>query len=116
MPYVKLDDNYADHPKVTRLSDAAFRLHTSAIIRSGRYLTDGRIEFDDVPRLVPKFRKQAVDELLDKGLWEQNGTGYLIHDYLDWNPSRTQVERAKKAAARRKAQWRRQQGEEPEEE
>lgn len=108
MAHAQLDDLYADHPKVAALSDAAFRLHTAGILYCNRHLTDGLIAGDEVPRLVRKFRRTALAELTAPscGLWcDVLGGAYLIHDYLDWNPSRAEVEARRAAAAKRKRKW-----------
>ena len=44
MTWVKVDDALPEHPKVARLSDAAFRVHISALCYSARNLTDGKLE------------------------------------------------------------------------
>lgn len=107
MAHAQFDDLYADHPKVAGLSDAAFRLHTTGILYCARNLTDGLISADDVPRLVRKFRRAALVELVERGLWGNVlDDAYSIHDYLDWNPSKAEVEKRRAKAAQRKAQWR----------
>lgn len=92
MPWANLDDKFPAHPKVVRLSDAAFRLHVSGICYSAQHLTNGVVERDAVRLLVPRFRKAALDELLTKEQWRAHPDGYEIHDYLQWNRSREQVE------------------------
>jgi hypothetical protein len=94
MPWVKLDDRFAEHPKVDSLSDPAFRLHVAGICYSARHRTDGLIGKTTAPRLVPQFRKAALQELVDKGIWyDRNGLGaYEIHDYLQWNDSRAEID------------------------
>lgn len=107
MAHAQLDDLYGDHPKIAGLSDAAYRLHTQGILFCARHLTDGLIPADEVPRLVRKFRRPALVELLDRGLWISVLDGaFSVHDYLDWNPSRAEVERRRAQAAKRKAEWR----------
>ena len=106
MPFANFDDNFADHPKNAGLSDAAFRLHVAGICYAARHLTDGLIAADEAPRLVRRFRKQALSELVERGLWVPVLDGaYSIHDYLDWNASRAEVherrENARKAAKKR---------------
>lgn len=94
MPYLPLDHNYGDHPKVDALSDAAYRLHTQALLWCSRTLTDGHVPEDRVRRLVPTFKPAALRELLagDKPMWvPAAGGGYTIHDYLDWNDTRDEV-------------------------
>lgn len=112
MAHAQLDDLYGDHPKIAGLSDAAFRLHTLGILYCARHTTDGVIAAEEVPRLVRKFRKAALVELMDRGLWVNVLDGaFSIHDYLDWNPSREEVERRREAAAKRKRKWQERQGE-----
>ncbi|MQB00517.1 MAG: hypothetical protein GEU78_09540 [Actinobacteria bacterium] len=96
MPWVNLDDKMPDHPKITGLSDAAFRLNVSAICYCNRHLTDGLIDADEVPRLVRRFRRSAVNELVTRGVWLHHEVlhCYEVHDYLQWNKSRVQVEEA----------------------
>lgn len=92
MPFLNLDDNFSEHPKVDALSDGAFRLHVSGLCYSARHLTDGFIDADKVARLVPKFRSKHLGELLVRGLWVENGPkGFAIHDFLDWNRSRVEI-------------------------
>lgn len=106
MAYAQIDDLFADHPKVAGLSDAAFRLHVAGILHCSRLLTDGLVDADEVPRLVRRYRKAALAELVDRCLWSWVLDGaYVIHDYLDWNPSREQVEERRKNARKRKIEW-----------
>lgn len=106
MAHAQLDDLFGDHPKIAGLSDAAFRLHTLGILYCARHLTDGVIAADEVPRLVRRYRKAALVELVERGLWlDVLGGAFSIHDYLDWNPSRDEVERRREAAAKRKRKW-----------
>lgn len=113
MTWVNLDDMMPDHPKISRLSDGAFRLHVAGVCYCNRHLSDGLIDADEVPRLVRKFRRDALNELVDNGIWDhlQIGSGpelYSIHDFLDWNDPREVVlarrERAKERAARSRGQ------------
>lgn len=106
MTWVTLDDEFPEHPKNDALSDLAYRLQVSGICYCNRQLSDGLIPASKVPRLVPRFRKAAVDELL-KAHWIYHEAidTYEIRDYLDWNKSRTQIEeeseRQRKRAAKR---------------
>lgn len=104
MPWANLDDQFPKHPKVLRLSDGAFRLHISGICYAAQYLTDGLIDADVVPLLMPRFQRRYVTELVERTLWIQRGDVYEIHDYLEWNRSKDQVEaeRERKRRAGRK--------------
>ena len=99
MSWVKIDERLSEHPKIVGLSDRAFRVHINALCYCNRNLTDGRIPGGALRSLMGNER--LAGQLVSAGLWEQNGTGWLVHDYLDFNFSREQVERRREE--RRKA-------------
>lgn len=92
MPFLNLDDNFAEHPKVDTLTDSAFRLHVSGLLHCSRLMTDGFVDSAKVSRLVPRYKKGALEELVRSTLWIKGVRGYQIHDYLDWNRSRAEIE------------------------
>lgn len=98
MTWVKLDDGFADHPKVVTLSDKAFRCLVRAYCYCGRYDTDGLLP---VGFMAPKYE----DELVAAGLLDRPGYGERasVHDYLTYNPSREQVEEERRKARERRA-------------
>jgi len=104
MPWVKLDDNFVDHPKVSKLSDGAFRVHLSALSYASRNLTDGHVDRHLPRRLTNHLRVASfVRELVESGLWDETDDGYQIHDYLDFQPSRAEIlERREKNAERKR--------------
>ncbi|MFF5609303.1 hypothetical protein ACFY65_23430 [Streptomyces cellulosae] len=108
MPWVKLDDRFPSHRKIALLSDRAFRLHVSAICWCAENLTDGRIS-DRELALVTRVRgvKTTAKQLEDAGLWDRTEDGWVIHDYLDYNPSREQVLLERKKNAERQERFRR---------
>jgi len=92
-PWIRLDDDYINHPKFVALSHVAFRLWHEGMAYSRKLMTDGII----TSGALKTFRyasKSAVKELtapLYPGaspLWEERDGGFEIHDYLDWNPTR----------------------------
>jgi len=104
MAWAKLDDQFVEHPRISGLSDKAFRLHVASICHASRKLTDGHISETDarVLRALTRTGARHVDELLEAGVWNVNGgDGWVIRDYLDYNPSSEAVkERRKKWAER----------------
>jgi hypothetical protein len=106
MPWANFDDKFPRHPKVRRLSDAAFRLHVSGICHSAEWKLDGRIPADEIPDLVPRFKPAHLAELANHGIWIDGGDYYDIHDYLQWNRSRQQIEDAHENARKRQKKWR----------
>lgn len=101
MTWVKLSDEFPRHEKVDDLSDGAFRLHIAALCHASDQLTDGFVREKIVARLVPTFRKTQPTELVQARLWHPTEGGWLIHDYLDYNPSAESVRAERKAAADR---------------
>lgn len=106
MPYLMMDDNFADHPKVDGLSDGAFRLHVAAMCYAAKHLTDGAIPIGRVQRLAPRFKQAYVTELVKAGLWVDHDGDHRIHDYLDWNKPRTWWEQYRRAEKDRKRDYR----------
>lgn len=107
MPWVRLDENFSDHPKVQRIAEwerpLAVYLHLMALCWSSRQLTDGWIPKTGINRLAPELLDYDPDGsgrvtptamatlLVAAGLWEDHGDRYRIHDYLEYQPSRDQV-------------------------
>jgi hypothetical protein len=104
MPYLNIDDNFADHPKIDGLSDGAFRLHVAAMCYAAKHLTDGAIPAARVPRLAPRFKTTYTQELIKAGVWIDHDGDYRIHDFLQWNKPRSwwQKERSDAADRQRK--------------
>lgn len=111
MTYLHLDDNFAQHPKIAGLSDAALRLHIAGLCYCARNLTDGIIPGAIVQSLTPHYRKAPlIAELTGGRIWVETGPTfgrnfYEVHDFLDWNDSRNtvlqRIENARKAARTR---------------
>lgn len=96
MTWIKLDDQFSDHPKVAALSDRAFRLYVQGLCYASRYLTDGLLTSASL--LVIRAKPAALAELMDAGLWESShDEAVTIHDYLKYNPSRSKVEANREA-------------------
>ena len=109
MAWARIDDQYAEHPRIVGLTDRTFRLHTAAICLANRKLTDGHLSTHDTRMLLAltKATKRHVDELLEAGVWETNGDGWVIRDYLQWNPDAETVKGRRRGSAERVAKYRR---------
>lgn len=102
MPWVRLDDGFTEHPKILVLSDAAFRLHLHALCYSARALTDGHLSNAWLTGGKGRSTPKAVAQLVAVGVWREAPTGgYQIHDYLKYQPSRSEIEKSRAAAADR---------------
>lgn len=107
MTWVKLDDGFATHPKIEELSDRSLRVHLRGLCFCAKHLTDGHIPTKTAKAMGPA---KCLTELVDSTLWEVNGSGYVVHDYTEYNPTRAEVEdvrekRHKRAVAGAKARW-----------
>lgn len=111
MGWTKISDDYPDHPKVSPLSDAAFRFHVTVLSWCNRYCSDGVVSNAILKQLTVHLKgrkgwKSLVNELLDAKLFEKRDRGILVHDFLDYNPSKEQVLKRKRANAERQKSWR----------
>lgn len=110
MSWVRIDDGFADHPKIVKLNHLEFRLHIWGLCYCARHLTDGFLA-NVVPRgahFVPRSdrRQRVINGLLEAGLWEQVEGGYIIRDYLDFNPDAASVKEKRQQNAERQERYR----------
>jgi hypothetical protein len=104
MSWVKLDDQFPDHPKVVAAGSAAAWLFVCGLSYCSRLLTDGFIPRGQVRRLTDaKTPDRLADQLVKVGLWETADGGFRVHDYLVYQPSREQIEAGRSVARRRSA-------------
>lgn len=96
MSWFKLDDGFAHHPKVTQAGNAPTGLFVRCGTYCARYETDGRVSFQIARELGSR---REIDALLESGLWVENGSGFLMPDYLEYNPSKAE-QHAKRTADR----------------
>lgn len=87
MTWTKLSDDFSDD--CWTLSDAAFRLHTEALVWNGRKLLDCRLPKDDVRRFAK--HPEVVDELLSCGWWTEAGDVYMIRHHAQYQRLREAV-------------------------
>lgn len=124
MTWVRFDDQFPIHRKVGGLSDVLYRLHTEAIFWCARNGTDGIIREYELNLISTRARLGRVSELTRRQLWHDAadvcsacedaltaaGTvlptdGWVIHDYLAYQPSRGKVDKERAAKAERQAKW-----------
>lgn len=97
MTWVRLDEEFPDHPKVAAAGPLAAWLHVCALAYCNRYLTDGFVPAGQVAKLADfsGLRVKVGDlagRLVDVDLWEAAEGGYRVHDFHDYQPSRAAVE------------------------
>lgn len=106
MTWTKLDDHFLDHPKILAAGERAELLHIHGLIYANKHLTDGFVPDSALKLLLHNPQRGPVDRLVELGIWEVADGGYLIHDFLDWNPSRDKVLTERKRNAERVAKSR----------
>jgi len=116
MSWAKFDDQYPDHPKIMRVGPLGMALHMAATCYCARYLTDGFVPSAMINKLVnfdgitvnsnAVTNKTVTDELTAAGLFEVVEGGFMVHDYLKYNPPAEQVKAERAANADRQADWR----------
>lgn len=112
MPWGRVDDHHYRHEKLGELDDdlrkGCIALYWLAISWCNDRLTDGRVPVGTVRILGGELAE--AEELVRVNLWEKDGNGYRVHDFLDFNQSKEQVirmreQRALAGAAGAAARW-----------
>jgi hypothetical protein len=110
LSWVRLDDGFADHPKVLSIGKTALAVHVWAICYCARHLTDGFVSLGALSGCPWVSKRSALESALGRlegaGLWKRQGNGFEINDYLDFNPTAAKVKAKRAAAAERQARWR----------
>lgn len=105
MTWVKLDDGFWSHPVIDGTTLPAVGLYAKSLSYCGHHLTDGAIT-DSAALYMAQGKRNLIRELVDRGLWHELDNGYLVPDFLDYNPSKAKVEEERRKAAERKAKSR----------
>lgn len=110
MVWTKLSDNWASHPKMKRLNNRDARIFwVDSICYCNAFGTDGEFPVEAVEEigreLSKKSSKLCVQKLLNVGLLEENrdGKSYTIPSFLEFNPSRAELE-AKRESTRKRVE------------
>jgi hypothetical protein len=96
MPWVKLDDHWMDHPKIARAGRDARDMWLASLTWCARHLTDGAFPAEMIPCFAVTAGIDVANcqtlarRLLEVCLWDATDNGYVVHDYLDYNPTKEQ--------------------------
>ena len=88
MAWVRIDDNFPEHPKVIGLSDKAFRLYITALCYSNRYLTDGILPLNTVKSFA---NSRHISSLIASNLWELSENFIKILSYDEYQFTKERV-------------------------
>jgi len=93
--WIKLDDGMPEHPKIEALAGHSAWAFVCSLAYSSRNLTDGFVPQHAAHRMADDASggrwHEVRDELVAAVLWEPVENGYKIHDYLDYQRSKTEV-------------------------
>ncbi len=137
MAWIRASDDFYDNDKLVDVGPLGVAMHFAAIGFCNRYLTDGFIkkskarlllDFDEISVAGvegAELAKVVAESMLTAGLWHEAGHDcekchartdggkprrgeYLIHDYLEFQPSRAEVETKAEANRERVRRFREQ--------
>lgn len=104
MSWFRIEDSFHSHPKVAQAGNAAVGLWVRCGTWSAQYLTDGTVPMN----VIDSFgRQREVEALVAARLWVPTDEAMLMPDFLEYNPSRADVQRRRKDDAERKQAERR---------
>jgi hypothetical protein len=92
--WVRLDVDYFTNPKALAAGPGGRGLHLASICWAGSQLTDGHVPEAAVPLILHAAgtNRRAVSAVVDAGLWIPNGDGFILHDFVEMNGSKADVE------------------------
>ena len=98
MSYARLYHTILDNDKIQNLSAAAWWLYSMAIVQSCHRETDGKLSRRTVKGLAHEDWLAESDELVNAGLFERDGTGFQIHDFVKHQTPASEIERKRDEA------------------
>lgn len=82
MTWTRLDNGFADDPRVLRAGTRALGLYIVALVWANRHGTNGTIPRAALRRLTDEARPVTIAKrLVDSGLWIETGEGYAISEF-----------------------------------
>lgn len=123
MTWVRLDDNFPWHKKARAAGLEASMFWIAALCYCAKYKTDGRVPKEDLHLIWPadvtryvtpdlNFGDETVtlkglaERVTRAGLWTDEKTHFLIKDYLEYQPSRNEVDEIRRKNRERQKRYR----------
>lgn len=115
MTWFKVDDQWLRHPKTQALSKDGKLLWLAGGLHCAAHLTDGVILKTSLRLIAAEadVKPTTVAELIAVGLWHEEADRYVVHQWLDYQPSRESVEGERAKARERMKNKRSSSGEVP---
>ncbi len=93
MTWAKFCDTILDHPKCIEAGEDATSLFIRSVVWCCKHLTDGRIPRAALRTITARDDAEGLAaRLVAVGLWEDRDGAWWVHDFLDYNPSRAEVD------------------------
>lgn len=109
MAWIRLDENFPEHPKAVAVGGDACWLHVCALAYCNRNRTDGIVPAGAVGRLSDRKRAEdLVDRLVAEGMWHRSGDqcasedcpafddipygSFALHDFLEYQQTRAELD------------------------
>src|SRR5690242_5857765 len=102
MSWIRIEDKFCSHPKLMQGGALAICLQIRALCYAGMHLTDGMIPGAVLQTLTADFCEFELvgfppgesnaggqewgARMVELGLWDVRPGGWVIHDYLKYNP------------------------------
>ncbi len=104
--YAPLSAHYYKDDAIAEAGERAELLYVRGLDFCADMLEDGRISDIQLTRFVGvgmNDAKKRADKLVETGLWERNGTGYIIRNWHKWNLSKAEISEKQRKDSERKA-------------
>lgn len=109
MSWVKLDHAMPSHPKMLGLTAGEFALFIEALCYCSQHETDGILP-QNAGKTMRFWTEKRSKTLQERSLWKTENDGgnvvLRIHDYLDYQPSKANLQAERAATRDRVANWR----------
>lgn len=114
MTWTKLSDDWNSHPKMLKLNSRDARLFwVDCLTYCNSHHTDGEFPSEAVRQIGGELSKKSseicLQKLVEVGLLDRkkDGSGYIIHDFLAYNPSRSELDEKRETTRKRVESFRR---------
>jgi hypothetical protein len=84
MSWLRVDDKFAQHPKVLALTDREFRAHVATLCYCAEYRTDGIVPTSAFRQLGVTSR--MAGRFVEVGVWDEEDGVFCVHNFRKFNP------------------------------
>lgn len=109
MGWSRFEPGFSRHVKRIKCGPVASWVWVCSVDHCTEFRTDGFLDEAVIPTLCAGIKssdvKKAIASLLAVKSWERSAGGYIVHGYLEHNPSAEQVEADMSAARKRYRRW-----------